>query len=107
MSQLQIDGVTIGKNTRPYLIAEVSANHNGSIEKAKDCKTAASQAGASAVKIQTYTADTMTIDSKNDDFLIKKGLWEGKTLYDYYTERPVQKSFEWHAELSNTRASKR
>ena len=97
MSQLQIDGVTIGKNTRPYLIAEVSANHNGSIEKAKDCITAASQAGASAVKIQTYTADTMTIDSKNDDFLIKKGLWEGKTLYELYGEACTP--FEWHAEL--------
>ena len=97
MSQLQIDGVTIGKNTRPYLIAEVSANHNGSIDKAKECITAAARAGASAVKIQTYTADTMTIDSDTDDFLIKKGLWKGKTLYELYGEACTP--FEWHAEL--------
>ena len=86
MSQLQINGVEIGKNQRPYLIAEISANHNGSIEKAKECIRAAARAGASAVKIQTYTADTMTIDSQSDDFLIKKGLWKGKTLYELYGE---------------------
>ncbi len=97
MSQLQINGVTIGKNTEPYLIAEISANHNGSIEKAKECITAAARAGASAVKIQTYTADTMTIDSQTDDFLIKKGLWKGKTLYELYGEACTP--FEWHPEL--------
>ena len=96
--QLQIDGVTIGKNTRPYLIAEVSANHNGSIEKAKDCITAAAQAGASAVKIQTYTADTMTIDSKNDDFLIRKASGKAGTLYETIRRGPYA-PFEWHAEL--------
>ena len=97
MSQLQINGVTIGKNTRPYLIAEVSANHNGSIDKAKECITAAARAGASAVKIQTYTADTMTIDSDSEDFLIKEGLWKGKTLYELYGGACTP--FEWHAEL--------
>ena len=97
MSQLQINGVKIGKNQQPYLIAEISANHNGSIEKAKECITAAARAGASAVKIQTYTADTMTIDSQSDDFLIKKGLWKGKTLYELYGEACTP--FEWHAEL--------
>ena len=97
MSQLQINGVKIGSNTPPYLIAEISANHNGSIDKAKECISAAARAGASAVKIQTYTADTMTIDSKNDDFLIKKGLWEGKTLYELYGEACTP--FEWHTEL--------
>ena len=89
MSQLQIDGVTIDKNTRPYLIAEVSANHNGSIDKAKECITAAARAGASAVKIQTYTADTMTIDSAiPTTFYLQERSVERKR-YTNSTEKPV------------------
>ena len=76
MRELIINGTRIGRDTSPYLIAEISANHNGSIETAKASITAAKRAGASAVKIQTYTADTMTIDSDKDDFLITQGLWK-------------------------------
>lgn len=97
MRELTIDGTRIGRETSPYLIAEISANHNGSIETAKASITAAKRAGASAVKIQTYTADTMTIDSDRDDFLITQGLWKGKTLYQLYQEACTP--FEWHEEL--------
>ena len=97
MREININGTRIGRDTRPYLIAELSANHNGSIEKAKASITAAHQAGASAVKIQTYTADTMTIDSHRDDFVITQGLWKGKTLYQLYQEACTP--FEWHEEL--------
>lgn len=97
MRELIINGTRIGRDTSPYLIAEISANHNGSIETAKASITAAKRAGASAVKIQTYTADTMTIDSDRDDFLITQGLWKGKTLYQLYQEACTP--FEWHEEL--------
>jgi pseudaminic acid synthase len=83
----------------PYIIAEVSANHNGSIKRAKDTLLAAKNAGVDAVKIQTYTPDTMTIDSRSSDFLIKKGLWKNRSLYDLYTE--AHTPYDWHNELFN------
>jgi N-acetylneuraminate synthase len=92
-----IQDTPIGENHPPYIIAELSANHNGSIERAKLSLKAAKESGASAVKIQSYTADTMTIDSDLPDFLIKGGLWDGYTLYDLYKE--AQTPFEWHEEL--------
>lgn len=94
-----IQDTPIGENHPPYIIAELSANHNGSIERAKLSLKAAKKSGASAVKIQSYTADTMTIDSDLPDFLIKGGLWDGYTLYDLYKE--AQTPFEWHEELFN------
>ena len=81
----------------PYIIAEISANHNGSIKRAKDTILAAKNAGVDAVKIQTYTPDTMTIDSRSSDFLIKKGLWKNRSLYDLYTE--AHTPYDWHNEL--------
>ena len=87
----------ISDNQPPYLIAEVSANHNGSIKRAKDIILAAKKAGVDAVKIQTYTPDTMTIDVTNEDFYIKEGLWEGRSLYDLYGE--AYTPYEWHPEL--------
>lgn len=87
----------ISDNQPPYLIAEVSANHNGSIKRAKDTILAAKKAGVDAVKIQTYTPDTMTIDVTNKDFYIKEGLWEGRSLYDLYGE--AYTPYEWHPEL--------
>ena len=73
------------------MIAEMSANHNGSIERAKETIKAAQLSGADAVKMQSYTADTMTIDCKKDHFQIKEGLWKGEKLWTL--ERAVQTGF--------------
>lgn len=86
------------KNNRsPFVIAEVSANHNGSLDRALATITAARQCGADAVKIQTYTADTMTIDCDLPDFVIKGGLWNRYKLYDLY--KWAQTPYEWHPAL--------
>ena len=81
----------------PFFIAEISANHNGSLIHAKELIETAKKYGADAVKLQTYTPDTMTINSKKSDFKIKGGLWDGKTLWDLY--KKAQTPFEWHKEL--------
>ena len=92
-----IDGRMISMKSSPYIIAEISANHNGSINRAKETIKAAKLAGANAVKIQTYTPNTMTINHSSDDFIFKDGTWKGRTLYDLYTEASTP--FEWHKEL--------
>lgn len=81
----------------PYIIAEISANHNGSKESAKALIKVAKNAGADAVKLQTYTADTITLNSKANDFVIKDGLWQGQTLYELYQQ--AYTPWEWHKEL--------
>jgi pseudaminic acid synthase len=91
---LSIQDRKIGSDQPPYIIAELSANHNGSLERALQTIDAAYQAGADAVKLQTYTADTMTIDCDREDFMIKGGLWDGYKLYDLY--RWAETPFEWH-----------
>ncbi len=87
----------ISSTSKPLVIAEISANHNGSIEKAKDLIQAAKDSGADGVKLQTYTPDTMTIDSQGDDFAISGGLWDGYNLYDLYKE--AHTPYEWHQDL--------
>lgn len=92
-----INGREISLNTPPYVIAEMSANHNGSLESAFQIIKKAQQSGADAVKIQTYTPDTMTLNCNASDFQIHGGLWDGRTLYDLYGE--AYTPWEWHKEL--------
>lgn len=87
----------ISETESPYLIAEISANHNGSLDRAKLSIKTAKECGVDAVKIQSYNADTMTIDCNKDDFIVKNGLWKGYKLYDLYNE--AHTPFEWHKEL--------
>lgn len=86
-----------------FIIAELSANHNGSLEKARQTLYAAAEAGANAIKLQTYKADTITIDCDNEYFQIKGTQWAGKTLYELYQE--AYTPWEWHAELFNLATS--
>ena len=96
---MQILDRDISPGARPYIIAEVSANHGGELARALDLVAAAADAGASAVKFQTYTADTLTIKCDRPDFRIDNAdsLWDGRTLYDLYDE--AHTPWEWHAEL--------
>jgi pseudaminic acid synthase len=85
-------------NNGVFIIAELSANHNGSLKNALDTIKAAKRAGADAIKLQTYTADTITINCRTDDFKLKQGtIWDGKYLYDLYKE--AYTPWEWHEEL--------
>ena len=85
-------------NDGVFIIAELSANHGGDINIAKQSIQAAKDIGANAVKLQTYTADTLTLDSNKDDFIISGGtLWDNKKLYDLYKEASLP--WEWHEEL--------
>lgn len=93
----EIAGRAIGPEQPPYLIAELSGNHMGKLELALELLQAASDAGADAAKIQTYTADTITIDHDGPEFHIESGLWAGRTLYELYQE--AHTPWDWHGAL--------
>ena len=95
--EFEIAGRKIGPDHPPYVIAELSANHNGKLSKALELIEAAAATGADAIKIQTYTADTMTIPHDGEQFQIKGGLWDGYQLHQLYKE--AYTPFEWHAEM--------
>lgn len=97
LPSISIAGRRIAADQPPYIIAEMSANHNGSLEKALLLIEKAKQAGANAVKLQTYRPDTITLNCDSDDFRIQGGLWDGKTLYELYEE--AHTPWEWHAPL--------
>ena len=94
---IKIAGREIGPGYPPYIVAEMSGNHNGDINRALAIIEAAKDAGADAVKLQTYTADTLTIDHDSSDFVIKGGLWDGYTLYKLYQE--AHTPWDWHQNL--------
>lgn len=97
MAEITIDGRKIGPDYRPYIIAELSANHNGDIDRALKIMSAAKKAGADAIKLQTYSADTITIDCGSDEFQIHGGLWDGQSLYNLY--QGAQMPWDWHKPL--------
>ena len=93
---MQIGDRIIGPNERPYLIAEMSGNHNHSLDRALEIVTAAAESGADAIKLQTYTADTITLDVEEPGFVIQdeNSLWHGRRLYDLYEE--AHTPWDWH-----------
>ena len=96
-SIIEINGQKIGKGEKPFIVAEMSGNHNGSINNALNIIKTAKECGADAVKIQTYTPDTITIDCNRPEFIINEGIWKGRRLYELYQE--AHTPWEWHEEL--------
>lgn len=101
-SSISINGRTVGDGSPAYIIAEMSANHAGSIERALEMIHVAKAAGADCVKIQTYTADTLTIDCHNEYFNIENGTWQGENLYSLYQK--AYTPWEWHERLRDEAA---
>lgn len=99
MNKLNISNIPIGLSHPPFIIAEMSGNHNQSLERSLQIVEAAAKAGAHAIKLQTYTADTMTLDIKKNEFYIDdpKSLWNGKSLYELYQE--AHTPWEWHKKI--------
>jgi N-acetylneuraminate synthase len=97
MKNVNIGGRLVGVGEPPFVIAELSGNHNGDLDRALRLIDAAADAGADAVKLQTYTADTITIDHDGPEFRIDSGPWAGRTLYDLYDE--AHTPWEWHEAL--------
>ena len=96
---MNIGNINIGENARPFIIAEMSGNHNQSLERALAIVEAACKAGAHAIKLQTYTADAITIDCRGDEFEIadKRSLWNGRNLYELY--QAASTPYEWHGPI--------
>jgi pseudaminic acid synthase len=97
MGTISIAGRKIGPGEPPYIIAEMSANHNGSLDRALAIVEMAKASGADAIKLQTYKADTITIDFDGPEFLLNEGLWAGRRLYELYQSAAMP--WEWHAPL--------
>src|SRR5690606_25161747 len=95
--KMKINNRKIGADFPPYIIAELSANHNGRLETALKIIEEAKRCGADAIKLQTYSADTITLNSKNEEFMIRGGLWDGQSLYELYQK--AQMPWEWHKPL--------
>lgn len=95
--KISINGRPIGVDYAPYIIAELSANHNGSLETALKIIEQAKLCGADAIKLQTYKADTITLNSQNEEFMIRGGLWDGQSLYELYEKAHMP--WEWHKPL--------
>ena len=95
---MNIGGFNIDNDSQCFIIAELSANHNGSLEVAKETIRAAKRAGADAIKLQTYTPDTLTINVQKKDFVVNSGsIWDGQTYYQLYES--AYTPWEWHKEL--------
>lgn len=94
---INIAGRRIATDATPYIIAELSANHNGSMETALEIIKQAKICGADAVKLQTYKADTITLNSQNEEFMIRGGLWDGQSLYELYEKAHLP--WDWHKPL--------
>jgi len=94
---IKISGRTISSDTSPYIIAEMSANHNGDINNAFKIIEMAKNSGADAVKLQTYKPDTITFDSREPEFMIEGGLWDGQSLYELY--EGAHMPWDWHQPL--------
>lgn len=95
--EISIAGRRVGPAHEPFIICELSGNHNGSLERALEMIEAAAATGCDAIKLQTYTADTITLDVDRPEFRIQEGLWAGRSLYELYQE--AQTPFEWHEAL--------
>lgn len=98
---MKIKSFEINHQSKVFIVAELSANHNGSLDIAVETIKAAKRAGADAIKLQTYTADTLTIDCEKEDFILRSGsIWDGRTYYDLYKE--AHTPWEWHELLFKT-----
>ncbi|HYE47687.1 MAG TPA: pseudaminic acid synthase [Caulobacter sp.] len=102
--QIEIAGRPIGPGHPPFVICELSGNHNGSLDRALSMIDAAADTGADAIKIQTYTADTITLDVDRPEFRIQGGLWDGRSLHELYRE--AQTPYEWHPALFERAAAR-
>ncbi|MFZ5721745.1 MAG: pseudaminic acid synthase [Pseudomonadota bacterium] len=95
--EIEIAGRRIGADHEPFVICELSGNHNGSLDRALSMIDAAADTGCDAIKIQTYTADTITMDVDRPEFRIQGGLWDGRSLYELYQE--AYTPYDWHPAL--------